>query len=126
MTGKRSDSGENLSEPLSEREQEILVCLADGLSNQEIANKLFLAEQTVRWYNSQIYSKLSVSSRQEAIERAQVLGLLREVSSTPVVTGKHNLPAQATRFIGRQHELSELSILLKDEDTRLITVLAPG
>ncbi len=66
MTHAQSGSS-SLSEPLTQREREILVCLADGLSNQEIANKLFLAEKTVRWYNSQIYRKLDVSSRQEAV-----------------------------------------------------------
>src|SRR6266498_5679787 len=116
MDGKPSDSNESLSESLTEREQEILVCLADGLSNQEIANKLYLAAQTVRWYNSQIYGKLGVSNRQEAIEHAQALGLLSEASPTP--TGKHNLPTQATPFVGRQHEIVELTTLLKDDNTR--------
>jgi len=71
MTGKPSEPSDRLSEPLSERELEILACLAEGLSNQEIANKLFLAEQTVRWYNSQIYSKMAVGNRKEAVARLQ-------------------------------------------------------
>jgi len=116
MNGKRSDPVESLPEPLTEREQEILVCLADELSNQEIANKLYLAAQTVRWYSSQLYAKLGVSNRHEAVERAQELGLLREEASpAPIITGKHNLPTQATPFVGRQHELVELT-----------TILAPG
>ena len=59
-----------LPEPLTEREQEILLCLAEGLSNQEIAKRLHLAEKTIRWYNSQIYSKLGVSNRASAVEQA--------------------------------------------------------
>jgi predicted ATPase/DNA-binding CsgD family transcriptional regulator len=129
MTDKLSNSSEHLSEPLSERELEILACLADGFSNQEIANKLFLAEQTVRWYNSQIYSKLAVGNRKEAIARAKTLGLLDKAppsSAATVIAGKHNLPAQSTPFVGRQQELDEISALLNHDHTRLITILAPG
>lgn len=129
MTGKPSESSERLSESLSERELEILACLAEGLSNHEIANKLFLAEQTVRWYNSQIYSKLAVGNRKEALERAKTLGLLDKAppaASASVISAKHNLPAQATPFVGRQQELDDISALLKDDPTCLITILAPG
>ncbi len=117
---------DTLPEPLSEREQEILTFLADGLSNQEIANKLYLADQTVRWYCSQLYGKLGVNNRKEAVERAQTLGLFAKASPPSVLTGKHNLPAQATPFVGREHELVELTQLLADDNTRLITILAPG
>ncbi len=125
MTGKRSDSDEGFPEPLTERELEVLVYLGEGLSNQEIANKLYLAEQTVRWYNTHIYSKLNVNSRREAVERAQTLGLLTEAPIVPAVKGKHNLPVQATPFVGRATELAELTHLLND-DIRLITILAAG
>jgi DNA-binding CsgD family transcriptional regulator len=117
---------DNLSDPLTEREQEILGCLAEGLSNQEIANRLHLALRTVKWYNSQIYSKLDVSGRKEAVEQANVLGLLNIPSGTPILDGKHNLPSQITPFIRRRHEISELTALLNDETTRLITILASG
>src|SRR6476659_700312 len=106
MVGMSSVSIENLPEPLTEREQEILTCIADGLSNQEIAKKLYLAEKTVRWYNSQIYSKLSVSNRREAVEQAQTLGLLALPTKVSPATKKHNLPTQTTPFVGRLHELS--------------------
>ncbi len=115
-----------LPEALSEREQEILTFLADGLSNQEIANKLFLADQTVRWYCSQLYGKLGVANRKEAVERAQALGLFAKASSSSTIQGKHNLPAQATPFVGRENELVELTTLLKDDNSRLVTILAPG
>src|SRR5690349_7593388 len=121
MVGKPSHSSESLSESLSERELEILASLAEGLSNQEIANKLFLAEQTVRWYNSQIYSKMAVGNRKEALERAKTLGLLDKASTespTPAFTGKHNLPAQATPFVGREQELGEIAALLNDDQIR--------
>ncbi len=114
------------SEPLTQREREILACLVDGLSNQQIANKLYLAEKTVRWYNSQIYRKLGVSNRQEAADRMQALALLNPQPAASSTSGKHNLPAQSTPFVGREHELVELTALLNDRDTRLITILAPG
>jgi predicted ATPase len=100
--------------------------LVEGLSNQEIANKLYLAEKTVRWYNSQIYRKLGVSNRQEAADQMQALGLLDAPAEAHPVTGKHNLPAQSTPFVGRHHELVELNALLNDDNARLITILAPG
>jgi LuxR family maltose regulon positive regulatory protein len=74
MVSYSSSSGSN-PEPLTAREQEILQCLTEGLSNQEIAQRLYLAEKTVRWYNSQIYDKLGVANRQEAIEQVRALDL---------------------------------------------------
>ncbi len=62
--------------PLTERELEILRLLADGLSTRETAQRLFLSNGTVRWYLNQIYSKLSVHSRIQAITRARELKLL--------------------------------------------------
>jgi predicted ATPase/DNA-binding NarL/FixJ family response regulator len=61
---------------LTERESEILRHTADGLSNKEIAETLFLATGTVKWYLSEIYSKLGVTSRTQAIARAKALSLL--------------------------------------------------
>ena len=61
---------------LKEREIEILNLMADGLSNQEIAETLFITKETVRWYNKQIYSKLGTSRRIEAVALAKKLGLI--------------------------------------------------
>lgn len=61
---------------LTEREKEILALLSDGLSDQQIAAELFLSSNTVRWYNRQIYSKLGVSNRTQAIAQARASGLL--------------------------------------------------
>ena len=111
---------------LTEREQEILTCLAEGLSNQEIANRLHLALRTVKWYNSQLYSKLGVGSREEAVEKAQGLGLLARLPDAEALEGKHNLPIQTTPFVGRQQELADMKVLLAKPDVRLLTILAPG
>jgi predicted ATPase/DNA-binding CsgD family transcriptional regulator len=61
---------------LNEREREILRLIADGLSTREVAQELFLTVGTVRWYLKQIYGKLYVHSRTQAINRARELNLL--------------------------------------------------
>jgi len=61
--------------PMNKREREILERLATGLSDQQIADELFLSLHTVKWYNRQIFNKLGVSSRTQAITKARTLGL---------------------------------------------------
>lgn len=65
-----------LEDPVSEREVEVLQLVARGLSNQEIADKLFLSTGTVKRHMSNIYQKLDVHSRTQALERARSLKLL--------------------------------------------------
>ncbi|OKP86062.1 transcriptional regulator [Paenibacillus helianthi] len=65
-----------LIETLSGRELEILQLIAQGLSNREISERLFLALSTVKGYNRNIFDKLQVSRRTEAVARARRLGLL--------------------------------------------------
>ncbi len=64
------------NELLSQRELEVLQLIAQGLSNHEICNKLFLALDTVKGHNRRIYGKLQVQNRTEAVARARQLGLL--------------------------------------------------
>jgi ATP/maltotriose-dependent transcriptional regulator MalT len=65
-----------LIEPLSRRELEVLHLLAQGLSNQEICERLFLALDTVKGHNRKIFDKLQVQRRTEAVARARELGLV--------------------------------------------------
>ncbi|UCC88369.1 MAG: hypothetical protein JSV81_03405 [Anaerolineales bacterium] len=65
-----------LVEPLSERELEVLQLIAQGLSNREISQRLFLALSTVKGHNRNIFGKLQVQRRTEAVARARELGLL--------------------------------------------------
>lgn len=65
-----------LIEPLSQRELEILQLIAQGLSNQEISERLFLALSTVKGHTRNIFGKLQVQRRTEAVARARELGLL--------------------------------------------------
>lgn len=64
-------------EPLTEREQEILQLIANGLSNQEIAEQLILSVGTVKSYIVNLYGKLQVNRRVQAVSRAKELGLLK-------------------------------------------------
>jgi LuxR family maltose regulon positive regulatory protein len=65
-----------LTEPLSQRELEVLQLVAQGLSNREIGERLFLALDTVKGHNRRIYGKLEVRKRTEAVALARELGLL--------------------------------------------------
>jgi len=66
----------SLIEPLSERELEVLRLLITHLSSTELAEELFISRNTVRSHIKNIYGKLNVHSRKDAIQRAQELGLL--------------------------------------------------
>ena len=68
---------DTLSEPLSRRELEVLRLIADGLSNREIGDRLFIALDTVKGHTRKIYEKLDVNRRTEALARATKIGLLQ-------------------------------------------------
>ncbi len=61
---------------ISPREYEVLQLIAQGLSNQEIANRLFLSPNTVKTHASNVFAKLDVQRRTQAIQKAQALGIL--------------------------------------------------
>lgn len=67
---------QSLVDPLSQRELEILELIAQGLSNSEIGERLFLALDTVKGHNRNIFSKLQVKRRTAAVARARELGLI--------------------------------------------------
>ncbi len=71
-----SSAHPSLIEPLSDRERQVLRLLANGLSNQEIADALIVSVNTVRTHLQRIYAKLAVSNRTAAVSRAQELRLL--------------------------------------------------
>lgn len=56
---------------LSKREQDILGLLSQGLADREIAQSLIIAYSTVKWYNRQIFNKLGVNNREQAVERSK-------------------------------------------------------
>jgi ATP/maltotriose-dependent transcriptional regulator MalT len=61
---------------ITKRELEILGLIAEGLSNREIGEKLFVSENTVKTHSSRLFDKLSVKRRTQAVQRAKELGLI--------------------------------------------------
>jgi predicted ATPase/DNA-binding CsgD family transcriptional regulator len=114
------------ADTLSQREQAILQRLAAGLSDQQIADELVLSLNTVKWYNRQIYSKLGVGSRTQAIAHAAGLRLPASPASGPELgrAPRYHLPAQTALFVGRSHEIAEITRLLGA--SRLLTLTGPG
>jgi DNA-binding NarL/FixJ family response regulator len=72
---------------LTKREQEILRLVSEGRSNGEVARKLWVTEQTVKFHLSNIYRKLGVTNRTEAGRQAQLIGLLDDDSTRESVSG---------------------------------------
>ena len=65
-----------LIEKLTKRERQILDTIVTGETNKEIAEKLFISDQTVKWHLHQLYQKLGVKNRTSAIAKAQALSLV--------------------------------------------------
>ncbi len=74
--GQADQSAPDLVEPLSEREQEILELIAAGLSNAQIAARLYIGIGTVKTHVNHLFGKLGVSSRTQLIAHARMLKLL--------------------------------------------------
>jgi DNA-binding CsgD family transcriptional regulator len=70
-------NGEKLKElGLTPREHEILALIAEGLSNREIGERLFVSENTVKTHSSRVFEKLGVNRRVQAVQKAKELGLI--------------------------------------------------
>ena len=74
MQGSKSE----LVEPLSERELEVLQLIAEGLTNQEVATRLYLSLHTVKVHARNIFTKLAVKNRAQAVARGRALGILSQ------------------------------------------------
>jgi len=114
-------------ESFSTRELEVLQLVSDGLSNREIAEKLYLSIETIKWYNKQMFMKLGVKNRTQAVNKASELNLLDSEQAFPAqektpLTG--NLPAQLTSYVGREKEIGEIKELLQSK--RLVTLTGAG
>lgn len=69
-------ANQSLVDPLTNRELEVLQLIAEGLSNQQIADHLIISKGTVKYYTSNIYSKLQVSNRTQAVAQAREIRIL--------------------------------------------------
>ena len=72
------DAEAGLIEPLSMRELEVLQVIAEGLSNQEVAKRLHLSLHTVKVHARNIYAKLGVNNRTQAVAKGRTLGILSQ------------------------------------------------
>lgn len=68
--------GPDLGRPLSERERDILQLVEAGYSNREIAQRLYLGKNTVKWYLQKLYRAFDVTTREACVQRARELSLL--------------------------------------------------
>jgi LuxR family maltose regulon positive regulatory protein len=75
---QESVSGTGLVEPLTDRELEVLQLIAEGLTNREVGERLYLAANTVKAHTRTIYSKLGVNNRTQAVNRARALGIISD------------------------------------------------
>ena len=102
---------------LSRRQTEIVNLVVTGLSNREIAERLWLSERTVESHVAALFSKLNAGSRTELVARVLGDGL---TSQTP----RTNLPSADKRLIGREREIEEIRSALLDD--RLVTLTGAG
>jgi LuxR family transcriptional regulator, maltose regulon positive regulatory protein len=65
------------TDALTDREKEILVLLTNGVSNREMAGRIFVSENTIKFHLKNIYAKLSVTSRLQAVTAARQIGLIQ-------------------------------------------------
>ena len=133
----QTDSDKTLIEPLTRREGQMLVLLAEGYSRPEIAAQLTLALTSVKFHIQHLYGKLGVNSKRQALSRAKELGLLAPPPPAALAAGlggqaaqpgpKHNLPLQLTSFVGRDQEIVEITRLMSQPaGTRLFTLTGAG
>jgi ABC-type sugar transport system substrate-binding protein/DNA-binding CsgD family transcriptional regulator len=144
-----SNTTGSVIEVLTQREHEILAFIIEGRSNKEIAEKLYVTVATVKWYITQIYRKLGVRSRVQAIVRARELNLIvpgKGVNGSPSITGATVIPtdqfqplnpykglrafqaADAHDFFGREALIERLVKRLSEvgDFSRFLAIIGPS
>jgi predicted ATPase/DNA-binding CsgD family transcriptional regulator len=127
MKEKTPSKEQGQFEPLGARELEILGWMSKGLSNNEIARKLHLSLDTIKWYNKQLFSKLEVGSRTQAVAKAVEASILEPAANALTkkdIRPAHHLPVAITSFIGREQEIREVQHLVTGN--RLVTITGAG
>src|SRR5450759_342826 len=113
----------NLDQGLTSRERQVALLVRDGLTDREIAERLFIARRTAEWHVKQILNKLGFNSRAQVaawVAHDQAVDLRADSSDEY----RHNLPLQLTTFVGRASELFAIERLLATK--RLVTLTATG
>src|SRR5258708_10850084 len=114
-------------EAMTPRELDILRGMVAGLTNAEIAERLVLSTGTVKWYVKQLYSKLGVHSRDEAVAQALALGLVfagdKSASDVNLDCPLINpLPQDVSgRYVGNAEKLERLASLFQQQ-ARLVSI----
>jgi predicted ATPase/DNA-binding NarL/FixJ family response regulator len=116
--------GHLIRDQLTARELEILHLVAEGRSNQDIADRLVITLDTTKWHIKNIFSKLAVSNRTQAVVVARANRLFD--STLAASPPRPNLPSQPTTFVGRLAELTAIGARLDDPACRLLTLVGPG
>ena len=147
--GRKSSTQEgSVVEQLTMREQEVLSMIAGGMSNREIADELVVTVGTVKWHITQLYKKLGVRNRVQAIVRARELNLIVSgdtVDFLPDIDGAQpaiSLPepenpyiglhafqvTDARNFFGRDDLTKKLLGRLSDDDPlhRFLAIIGPS
>lgn len=78
---KKANQTRNLLQDMSDREREVLMLLAEGHSNQEIGDKLFIAESTVKKHVNSLYEKIGLTTRAQVVAWAWKNGIVRNLAS---------------------------------------------
>ena len=108
---------------LTLRELQVARLVREGLTDRQVAEKLFITRRTAEWHLKQIFNKLGVNSRSQV---AAWVAHDQAVGSTGQSPDEHrqNLPLQLTTFVGRRKQLDKVQRLL--DTKRLVTLTAVG
>src|SRR6266849_10450487 len=103
--------GKNLDQGLTSRERQVALLVRDGLTDRELAERLFITRRTAEWHVKQIFNKLGFNSRAQL---AAWVAHSQAVGSLPDSPDRHrdNLPLHLTTLVGRRRELAENQELL--------------